>query len=375
MASIGKLDFEELKRSVKPKVQPLVWDQDRKVLLVLDQRKLPHSVEYFEAKSPEDVYYCIREMLVRGAPAIGIAGAYGLALAAYRLREKTSTPEELYRKLVEVGSYLKTARPTAVNLEWAIDTVLMEVKRKIDAGEITNVRELVNLTERCAVKIQEEEFELELKIAIHGLQKLEGCSAVMTQCNAGGLAGAGLGTALAPIKLAKYLGIDIKVYVPETRPWLQGARLTVYELRVEGIPHVLITDTAVGYVMYRGLVDAVIVGADRILRDGHVINKIGTFKEAVIAHELGIPFYVAAPKSTFDLKRSIEEVIIEERDPDEVRKIRDVLITLPDTPVYNPVFDITPPKYVTAIITELGVIHPPYHINIPRMLTPHASEK
>ncbi len=368
MVSLSKLNLNELREKIKPKVQPLIWDKSKKILLVLDQRKLPLSVEYYEAKSPEDVYYCIREMLVRGAPAIGIAGAYGLAIAAHMLAQRTSSVEELYRKLTEVGSFLKSARPTAVNLEWAIDTILSEVKRRVDSKDVTIVRELVELVENCAVRIHEEEFELELKIAVHGLEKIENCHSIMTQCNAGGLAGAGLGTALAPIKLAKYLGIDIKVYVPETRPWLQGARLTVYELRMEGIPHVLIADTAVGYVMYRGLVDAVIVGADRILRDGHVINKIGTFKQAVIAHELGIPFYVAAPRSTFDLKRSINEVVIEERDPDEVRKVRDVLITLPDTPVYNPVFDITPPKYVSAIITELGVIYPPYNLNIPKVL-------
>ncbi len=366
--SLRNLDFEDLKRKIKPKIQPLIWDSTRKILHVLDQRKLPHCVEYYEARGPEDVHYCIKNMLVRGAPAIGIAAAYGIAMAAHALSARTTSLEEIYLKLSEVGQFLKTARPTAVNLEWAITTMLEHARSMVDSKSVSSTRELAEALERLAVKIQEEEFELELKIAIHGLEKLEGCSSVMTQCNAGGLAGAGLGTALAPIKLAKYLGMDIKVYVPETRPWLQGARLTVYELRVENIPHVLIADTAVGYVMYKGLVDAVIVGADRILRDGHVINKIGTFKQAVIAHELGVPFYVAAPKSTFDLKRGVNEIVIEERDPDEVRKIGNVLITLPDTPVYNPVFDITPPRYVTAIITELGVIYPPYHVNVPRLL-------
>ncbi len=315
------------------------------------------------------MFICIRDMYVRGAPAIGICAAYGMAMACIRRLDKVTGLDEMLRELDSVASYLLKARPTAVNLEWAIRRMLSTARRLVETGEVRSTRELAEKLEEEAAKIQEEEFEIELKIAIHGLEKLETCSTVMTQCNAGGLAGAGLGTALAPIKLAKYLGMDIKVYVPETRPWLQGARLTVYELHVEGIPYVLIADTAVGYVMYRGMVDAVIVGADRILRDGHVINKIGTFKQAVIAHELGIPFYVAAPKSTFDLKRRIDEVVIEERHPDEVRKIRDILITLPDAPVYNPVFDITPPKYVTAIITEYGIIYPPYDRNIQKMLS------
>ena len=368
MVSLRSLDFQELKQKIKPKVQPLIWDPDKKILKVLDQRKLPHVVEYYEAKDEQDVFKCIREMYVRGAPAIGICAAYGMAMACIRRLDKVTTLEEMLRELENVGNYLVKARPTAVNLEWAVRRMLSTAKRLVESGQVRTVKELAEKLEEEAVRIQEEEFEIELKIAIHGLEKLESCRAVMTQCNAGGLAGAGLGTALAPIKLAKFLGIDLKVYVPETRPWLQGARLTVYELHVEGIPYVLIADTAVGYVMYRGLVDAVIVGADRILKDGHVINKIGTFKQAVIAHELGIPFYVAAPKSTFDFERKIEDVVIEERDPDEVRKVRDVLITLPDAPVYNPVFDITPPKYVTAIVTEYGNIYPPYDRNIPKVL-------
>ncbi len=359
---------DKLKEIVRPRVNPLIWCSDRKVLKVLDQRKLPFEEEYYEAATVDDIYKCIREMYVRGAPAIGICASYGMAIAAYDAYRRGLTIEQALEHLKKCGSYIASARPTAVNLEWAVKHMLNVAEKLYSEGQAKTSKDLAELLEKEAVRIQEEEFEIELKIGINGLEKLKDCSAVMTQCNAGGLAGAGIGTALAPMKVAKYLGIDIKVYVPETRPWLQGARLTVYELHVEGIPYVLIADTAVGYVMYRGMVEAVIVGADRILRDGHVINKIGTFKQAVIAHELGIPFYVAAPKSTFDFERKIEEVKIEERDPDEVRKIRGVLITLPDAPVYNPVFDITPPKYVTAIITEYGNIYPPYIKNIPKIL-------
>ncbi len=361
-------DVEKLKEIVKPKVRPLVWCSESKVLKVLDQRKLPFEEEYYDASTVEDIYKCIKEMYVRGAPAIGICASYGVAIAAYEACRKGLELERALDYIRKRGEYIASARPTAVNLEWAVKHMLNVAEKLCSSGQVRTSRELAEALEGEAVRVQEEEFEIELRIGINGLEKLKECDSVMTQCNAGGLAGAGIGTALAPMKVAKYLGIDIKVYVPETRPWLQGARLTVYELHVEKIPYVLIADTAVGYVMYRGMVNAVIVGADRILRDGHVINKIGTFKEAVIAHDLGIPFYVAAPKSTFDMERRIEEVKIEERDPDEVRKIRGVLITLPDAPVYNPVFDITPPKYVTAIITEYGNIYPPYSRNIPKVL-------
>ncbi|NPA23017.1 MAG: S-methyl-5-thioribose-1-phosphate isomerase [Crenarchaeota archaeon] len=360
--------IDKLKEIARPKVRPLIWCSENKILKVLDQRKLPFEEEYYNAATVEDIYKCIREMYVRGAPAIGICASYGMAIAAYDALKRGLDIEKTLEHLRRCGQYIASARPTAVNLEWAVKHMLNVAETLVSEGKVRNTRELAESLEREAINVQEEEFEIELKIGLNGLEKLRECSSVMTQCNAGGLAGAGIGTALAPMKVAKYLGMDIKVYVPETRPWLQGARLTVYELHVEGIPYVLIADTAVGYVMYRGMVEAVIVGADRILRDGHVINKIGTFKEAVIAHELGIPFYVAAPKTTFDMERKIEEVKIEERDPDEVRKIRGVLITLPDAPVYNPVFDITPPKYVTAIITEYGNIHPPYIKNIPRTL-------
>jgi len=360
--------IEELKSIVKPKVRPLIWDSEKKILKILDQRLLPFQEYYFEASNVEDVFKAIKEMYVRGAPAIGICAAYGMVLAAYEGFRKISNIEEFLKYLEKCANYLISARPTAVNLEWAVKRMLNYAKKLIHDEGIKKIEELLRELENEANRIHEEEFEIELKIGVYGFEKLKNCESVMTQCNAGGLAGAGIGTALAPIRIAKYLGHTIKVYVPETRPWLQGARLTVYELHVEGIPYVLISDTAVGYVMYRGLVDSVIVGADRILKDGHVINKIGTFKQAVIAHELGIPFYVAAPKSTFDLERRIDDVIIEERDPDEVRKVRDVLITLPDAPVYNPVFDITPPKYVTAIVTEYGIIYPPYEKNILEML-------
>jgi len=273
------------------------------------------------------------------------------------------------RALSRAKEVLDKARPTAVNLSWATSRMLNRAKELVESGRVRSVGELAEELEAEANRIYDEELEAEIRMGLYGLEKIDSGDSILTQCNAGGLAtGTGLGTALAPVKLAKLLGYDVQVYAPETRPWLQGARLTVYELMEEGVPVTLITDTAVGLVMYQGRVDSVMVGADRILADGHVFNKIGTFKEAVIAKELGIPFYALAPSSTFDLRSRVEDIIIEERSPDEVRTVRGVPIVPQNVRVYNPVFDVTPPKYVTAIITEKGVIYPPYERNVRRVI-------
>jgi translation initiation factor eIF-2B subunit alpha len=306
-------------------------------------------------------------MIVRGAPAIGITAAYGMVLAV--AHGNASSLNEALTELARARDTLNAARPTAQNLSWATGRMYSKAERVIHNGEVRTIKELVDVLKEEADAIFNEEFEAELWMGIYGLEKVSDGDAILTQCNAGGLAtGTGIGTATAPIRVAHALGIKVSVFAPETRPWLQGARLTVYELMADGIPVTLITDTAVGYVMYRGMVNSVMVGADRILRDGHVFNKIGTFKEAVIAHELGIPFYAIAPSSTFDLKSKVNDVKIEERDPDEVRKIRGVPITVENVPVFNPVFDVTPPKYVTALITEKGIIYPPFEKNVIKIL-------
>jgi len=361
------ISINEVKRIYKPKIKPIEWRDGK--LVILDQSKVPFETTYVELHTPEEVADAIRTMKVRGAPAIGITAAYGMLLGLLGNMTRISNLDDALRVLEHAKSVMDPARPTAVNLTWATGRMLNRARLSISNGEARSVRQLVDVLKAEADSIFNEEYEAEIAMGLHGLKKLNNGDVVMTQCNAGGLAtGTGLGTALAPVKLAKALGMEVSMIVPETRPWLQGARLTVYELVMEGIDTTLITDTAVGLVMYRGMVNSIMVGADRILKDGHVFNKVGTFKEAVIAHELGIPFYALAPSSSFDLVNNVNDVKIEERDPSEVKLIRGVPITLSDVKVYNPVFDVTPPKYVTAIITEKGIIYPPFDKNVPKVL-------
>lgn len=362
-----KVSLKELKEIYKPKLKPIEWNDDTNTLTIIDQSALPFDTIYVSLKTPDEISNAIKTMKVRGAPAIGITAAYGMVAAL------TSSPvsnlDEAIRVLTNAKKVLDKARPTAVNLSWATSNMLAKANEAINSGKVKNVKDLIEFLKTEAKRIFDEEFEAELQMGIYGLEKINEGDAILTQCNAGGLAtGTGLGTALAPAKIAHALGIKVSVIAPETRPWLQGSRLTVYELIAEGVPVTLITDTAVGLVMYKKMVNSVMVGADRILSDGHVFNKIGTFKEAVIAHELGIPFYVLAPISSFDLKNSVNDIVIEERDPNEVRTVRGVPIAPEGVKVYNPVFDVTPPKYVSGIITEKGIIYPPYDKNIRKVV-------
>ncbi|QKR00639.1 S-methyl-5-thioribose-1-phosphate isomerase [Metallosphaera tengchongensis] len=353
--------LNELKEIFKPKLIPISWEEQDNSLVLLDQSALPFETVFVKVRTPEEVAYAIKTMKVRGAPAIGITAAYGMITAIL----KSSSLEEAMGSLFKAKSVLDSSRPTAVNLSWATSHMLSLSKKLVEEGKVRRVEELLAELKAEARRIFDQELEAELQMGIYGLEKIDEGDTVLTQCNAGGLAtGTGVGTALAPVKVAHALGIKVSVIAPETRPWLQGSRLTVYELMKEGIPVKLITDTAVGLVMFKGMVNSVMVGADRILSDGHVYNKIGTFKEAVIAKELGIPFYVLAPVTTFDLKNKVEDIRIEERDPNEVRTVRGVPIAPEGVEVYNPVFDVTPPKYVTAIITERGVIYPPFERNV-----------
>lgn len=348
-------------------MKPIEWRGDK--LVLLDQRMLPFETRYVEARTVEDVATAIRDMVVRGAPAIGITAAFGMVIA---LSEKPiGNIDDAIKTLSLARDILSKTRPTAVNLFWALDR--MYNKALSLASTTSSVRELREGLEEEAKKIFEEELEAEIRIGLYGAELLEDGDTVLTICNAGGLAtGTGLGTATAPIYVAKMLGKDVSVIAPETRPWQQGARLTVYELVNNGIRTTLIADTALGLVMYKRMVDIVMVGADRILLDGHVFNKIGTLNEAILAHEFGIPFYVLAPTSTIDPKSNVDSVKIEERDPDEVRTVRTsqgkVYVTLMDIQVYNPVFDVTPPKYITGIITEKGVATQPLSVNLRKLL-------
>ncbi|ACP36500.1 translation initiation factor, aIF-2BI family [Sulfolobus islandicus L.S.2.15] len=363
-----KLTVKEVKELFKPKLLPIIWKDESNTLTILDQSLLPFQKVYVDLKDVKNTALAIKNMQVRGAPAIGITAGYGMVLALIN-NKNVKTLDDAIRELTRAKTILDSARPTAVNLVWATSRMLTLAKNTVESGNAKAVNELIELMKVEAKKIFDEEYDAEIQMGLYGLEKLNDGDTVLTQCNAGGLAtGTGLGTALAPVKLAKSLGMSVSVIAPETRPWLQGSRLTVYELMEEGIKVTLITDTAVGLVMYRDMVNNVMVGADRILRDGHVFNKIGTFKEAVIAHELGIPFYALAPTSSFDLKSDVNDIKIEERDPNEVRTIRGIPIAPEDVNVYNPVFDVTPPKYITGIITEKGIIYPPFHENIRKIV-------
>jgi len=320
----------------------------------LNTLKLPYEEEYVETTNYERVAEAIERMEIRGAPAIGVAAAFAVALAAYH--SKARRINEFKNELLRVIERLRRTRPTAVNLFWALDRM-----KNVIESKISSIDELRQKVVEEALRIYNEDVEVNRKIGEIGKSIIDDGDTILTHCNAGALATAGFGTALGVIRAAWYEGKKIKVIATETRPVLQGARLTVWELMKEGIPVTLITDNMVGYVMSKGLVDKVIVGADRILLSGHVINKIGTYTIAVLANRHKIPFYVAAPTSTIDLKTKIEDVIIEERDPNEVRYVLGkTLITLPNVPVLNPAFDITPPELVEGIITENGIAKKPF---------------
>lgn len=289
-------------------------------------------------------------MKIRGAPLIGVAAAYALALTTFH--SKAETKKKLIKEIEESGSFLKKTRPTAVNLFWAIDRITRKARETTGTAK-TVVKTVVEE----ANKMADEDVEANRKMGEHGSALLNDGDVILTHCNAGSLATVDYGTALGVVRVAWEQGKKISVITTETRPKLQGARLTAYELQREGIPVTLIADGMVGYVMQKRRVSKVIVGADRIVRDA-VINKIGTFGIAVLAHEHEIPFYVAAPTSTFDLNHSANEVVIEERNPEEVTHFGTQKIAPDGVRVFNPAFDITPMRYVRAIICETGVLSP-----------------
>jgi len=300
-------------------------------------------------KSCNEVAEAIKTMKIRGAPLLGAAVAFALALTAYNSEAKSK--ERLISELEKAAEILRGTRPTAVNLFWAVDRILNKVR-----GFDGNAGDLAAFVVEEAQKIAEEDAMANRLIGKYGAELVNDGDVVLTHCNAGALATVEYGTALGIVRASWEQGKKIRVIATETRPKLQGARLTTYELKREGIPVTLITDNMVGYVMYKRLVSKVIVGADRIVKDA-VVNKIGTFTLAVLAREHGIPFYVAAPKSTFDLKHTSEDVVIEERKPEEVTHIGSQRIAPEGVDVLNPAFDITPLEYVTAIVCESGILY------------------
>jgi len=318
------------------------------VVITIDQTKLPHKVVFLKLRTCRQVASAIQTMKIRGAPLIGAAAAYSLALTAFHSRATNKT--ELIRQIKDSAELLKKTRPTGVNLFWAIDRVLDKAGRV--SGSVDFVSKVVV---EEAKRIADEDVRMNKKIGEQGARLIKDGDTVLTHCNAGSLATVDYGTALGVIRAAWEQGRKIRVVVTETRPKLQGSRLTAYELKRDGIPFTLITDSMVGYAMSKRLVNKVVVGADRIVRDA-VVNKIGTYSIAVLAYEHQIPFYVAAPTSTFDLSHSSQDVIIEERNPTEVTHFGSETVAPRGVVALNPAFDITPLKYVNAVICEKGIL-------------------
>jgi methylthioribose-1-phosphate isomerase len=325
-------------------------------VIMIDQTKLPGRLVYVKYKKYEDVARAIERLVVRGAPAIGVAAAFGMALAA--ISSNAKTPKALLKDLKIAYQRLKSTRPTAVNLVWALEQVMKEAVSKNDVNDIK--KSIILSSQKMAI----DDIITNKKLGKNGAKMIRKDEVILTHCNAGSLATVTYGTALGVLRAANDMGKKISVIATETRPVMQGSRLTAFELDHYGIDFSLIPDTAVGHLMSSGLINRVIVGADRILKSGHVYNKIGTYQVAALAKRHNIPFYVAAPSSTFDLKSKVGNVVIEERNKNELMKMGNKLLAPKGIKIFNPAFDVTPPELITGIITEKGVLKPPYKESI-----------
>jgi methylthioribose-1-phosphate isomerase len=343
--------------SINPSLRTVEWKNNKVVMI--DQTKLPNELIFVEYDDFNQVANAISTLVVRGAPAIGVSGAFGLGLAV--LQSSAVTKDELLTDLEKARQILFATRPTAVNLGWGLEKI-MNVAKSGDSVE--QIRELVISK---AKHMADEDIEINKTMGKNGSVLFDDNDTIMTHCNAGALATVAYGTALGVIRATRENGKNIKVIATETRPIQQGSRLTAFELKHDGFDVSLIPDTAVGYSMANGLVNKVVVGADRIVKTGHVFNKIGTYQVATMAKQHGIPFYVAAPLSTIDLETKAENVIIEMRKGIEVTGIGDKKTAPDDIEVINPAFDMTPPELISGIITEKGVATAPYEQSIPKL--------
>lgn len=333
-------------------------------VIIIDQTRLPNELSYIELKTAADMYRAVYELQVRGAPAIGICAGFCLYVLAKGIADLDRSA--FAAKLQEYSDYLNSARPTAVNLSWAIRRMMGVVHGNPDA----DVPQLLELLKKECIAIQDEDIKMCRAISEHGLTLLHDGDGILTHCNAGPLATSRYGTALGPLFLGKERGMNFKVYADETRPLLQGARLTAFELSRAGIDVTLICDNMASIVMKNGWVQACFVGCDRVAENGDVANKIGTSGLAILAHYYGIPFYVLGPSSTVDLScKTGEDIEIELRSPDEIKTM---FYSKPMAPkevrCYNPAFDVTDHSLITGIITEYGICRPPYNVNLRRML-------
>ena len=335
-------------------LKTIEW-KDNSVIMI-DQTKLPNELLFVTYTDYKQVANAIKTLVVRGAPAIGVSGAFGLALAA--LQSNASTKEKMINDLNSAKNVLFETRPTAVNLAWGLEKI-MEVARSCKDPE-----EIKKIVVETAKQMADQDVKINMTMGKHGSKLFDDNDTVLTHCNAGALATVGYGTALGVIRASKESGKNIKVIATETRPVQQGSRLTAFELKHDGIDVSLIPDTAVGYTLANNLINKIIVGADRILKTGHVFNKIGTYQIALLAKHHNVPFYVAAPLSTFDLSSNPEDVVIEQRKSSEVTGIGEKKTAPNDINVINPAFDMTPPELISGIITENGVITAPFEETI-----------
>ena len=344
----------------KSKIKTIEWVND--CSRMVNQTLVPYEYKMVDIKTSRDMFDAIRNMIVRGAPAIGIAGAHGVVLAAMEIEKKTQDKTEFLAELQKHAEYLKSARPTAVNLMWAVDKQLELAK-----NSTKSIAEIVEDLKENGIKLENEDVEINKKIGDFGAELVKKGATILTHCNAGALATVGYGTALGVVRSAFAKDNTIQVFADETRPRLQGARITTFELLTDGIPVTLITDGMSGYFMKKGMIDMVVVGADRIASNGDTANKIGTYNLAIAAKYHNIPFYVAAPLSTIDTSiNSGDEIPIEERGHEEVTHINGKSICAEGVKVINPGFDVTPNELISGIITEKGVLYPDYKESIRR---------
>ncbi|MDK2884840.1 S-methyl-5-thioribose-1-phosphate isomerase [Pseudothermotoga sp.] len=333
------------------------WKKDK--LVLLDQRYLPEKTLYLELKTVDEVARAIKEMTVRGAPAIGVAAAYGMVLCV----QKLSKNDDLIRELQKADDLLRASRPTAVNLFWALDRM-----KKIWQGFNGSLEDLKMILEKEAVDIEREDVEINKQIAKNGVELVPFGAKIIHHCNTGSLATVDYGTALGVIRYAHEIDKKIHVFLDETRPRLQGARLSAWEMKELGIPHTIIVDGASGLVMKKFKIDLALVGADRIAANGDTANKIGTYNLAIVAKYHNVPLYVVAPTSTIDLKTPAgQDIPIEERSADEIRCVGNSQVAPQESPVFNPAFDVTPAELISGIITEKGIVYPPFKENLRKL--------
>lgn len=348
--------------SLVPSVMPIRVVDGRVILL--DQRKIPESVEDFDASSLKDMCFAIKDMVVRGAPSIGVAGALGLAWEARRLSHSGLVQEQFLSRLGEARAELESTRPTAVNLRWALDRI-----HSLGKSAQQSISERAELMCSEATGMIAEHFNINKQLSDFGAQLVGQKAGVLTHCNAGSLATCGWGTALGVILSARLNGSQMTVYTAETRPRQQGLRLTAWELLQDGFEPIIVTDSMVGHLMSTGKIDLVVVGADRIATNGDTANKIGTYNLAVLANYHAIPFYVAAPLSTIDPHiESGKDIPIEEREPNEVVELNGQLMAPAGAKVFNPAFDVTRANLISAIITEAGILKAPFRTSIAEAL-------